>query len=201
MTRRSALVFALLLVAVVASAEKHPFNVHDLVAMQRVGDPRPSPDGSRVAFVVTTMDLEANTGRRDIWIAATDGSGAHRLTSDPANDWGPRWGGDGTLYFLSSRSDTAQVWRWNFAAGAAEQVTDLPLDVGELAAGPRGEALYLGLAVFPDCDDSIPCTGRPGLGSDIRQSLRPPLGHLEGWTAQPHLPRSARRGRFGRNPG
>jgi dipeptidyl aminopeptidase/acylaminoacyl peptidase len=159
MTRRSVLVFALMLVvAVVANAEKHPFNVHDLVAMQRIGDPRPSPDGSRVAFVVTTMDLEANKGRRDIWIAATDGSGAQRLTTDPANDWAPRWSGDGTLYFLSSRSGSPQVWRWSFAAGAAEQVTDLPLDAGELAVGPQGMALYLGLAVFPDCDDSIPCT-------------------------------------------
>ena len=92
MNRRSAIVFALILVvAVIASAQQHPFNVHDLVAMQRISDPRPSPDGSRVAFVVTTMDLEANKGRRDIWIAATDGSGAHRLTTDPANDWSPRW--------------------------------------------------------------------------------------------------------------
>jgi dipeptidyl aminopeptidase/acylaminoacyl peptidase len=159
MTRRSALAFALMLVvAVVAGAERHPFNVHDLVAMQRIGDPRPSPDGSRVAFVVTTMDLEANKGRRDIWIAAVDGSGAQRLTTDPANDWAPRWSGDGSLYFLSSRSDSPQVWRWDFASGGAEQVTDLPLDVGELAVGPRGRALYLGLAVFPACEDSIPCT-------------------------------------------
>jgi dipeptidyl aminopeptidase/acylaminoacyl peptidase len=158
MFRRSALVFVLLLVAVIANAEQHPFNVHDLVAMQRVADPRPSPDGSRVAFVVTTMDLEANKGRRDIWIAATDGSGAHQLTTHVDNDWSPRWQGDGTLYFLSKRSGSAQVWRWSFVTGAAEQVTDLPLDAGELTVGPQGEALFVALAVFPDCDDSLPCT-------------------------------------------
>ena len=158
MIRRFALVFALLLVAAVASAQQSPFTVHDMVAMQRVADPQPSPDGSRTAFVVTTMDLEANKGRRDIWMAATDGSGAHRLTTDAGNDWSPRWQGEGTLYFLSSRSGSAQVWRWNFAAGAAERVTDLPLDVGELAVGPRGEALYVALSVFPDCNDSIACT-------------------------------------------
>jgi len=158
MIRRFAPVFALLLVAAVASAQQSPFTVHDMVAMQRVADPQPSPDGSRTAFVVTTMDLEANKGRRDIWMAATDGSGAHRLTTDAGNDWSPRWQGEGTLYFLSSRSGSAQVWRWNFAAGAAERVTDLPLDVGELAVGPRGEALYVALSVFPDCNDSIACT-------------------------------------------
>ena len=88
MFRRTALVFALVLVAAaVASAQQHPFNVHDLVAMQRVSDPQPSPDGKRAAFVVTKMDLEANKGRRDIWLAATDGSGVRRLTTDVANDW------------------------------------------------------------------------------------------------------------------
>ena len=161
MFRRTVLVFALALVAAaVANAQQHPFNVHDLVAMQRVSDPQPSPDGSRAAFVVTTMDLEANKGRRDLWMAATDGSGARRLTTDVANDWSPRWHGDGTLYFLSSRSGSAQVWRWSLAANSASQVTDLPLDLDSLVVGPGGRALYVGLAVFPDCDDSVPCTAR-----------------------------------------
>jgi dipeptidyl aminopeptidase/acylaminoacyl peptidase len=159
MNSRSALALSLMLVvSATASAEKKPFDVHDLVAMERVADPQPSPDGNRTAFVVTTMDLEANKGTKDIWLAATDGSGAHRLTTDHGNDWSPRWRNDGDLYFLSSRSGSAQVWRWNFVTAAAEAVTDLPLDVAGLKVGPRGDALYLAIAVFPDCEDSIPCT-------------------------------------------
>jgi dipeptidyl aminopeptidase/acylaminoacyl peptidase len=158
MNRHLSLLIALMLaVASTGGAEQHPFNIHDLVAMQRIADPRPSPDGSRVAFVVTTMDLAANKGRKDIWIAATDGSGTERLTTHIDNDWAPRWHGDGSLYFLSNRSDKVQVWRWDLTAGTARQVTELPLDVGELAVGPKG-ALYVGLSVFPDCADSIPCT-------------------------------------------
>ncbi len=159
MTRRTIVVAAvLLLTAGLSSAEKRPFTVHDLVAMERVSDPQPSPDGSRVAYVVTTMDLEANKGRKDVWMVATDGTGARVLTTDPANDWNPRWRSDGALYFLSSRSGSTQVWRWNFASGAAEQVTDLPLAVVSLKVGPSGEALYVGIAVFPDCQDPIGCT-------------------------------------------
>ncbi|MCG6948198.1 MAG: S9 family peptidase [Acidobacteria bacterium] len=144
--------------ASISSAQQHPFNVHDLVAMQRVSDPQPSPDGSRAAFTVTTMDLEANKGLRDVWIAATDGSGASRLTRDAANDWSARWQNDETLYFLSSRSGSAQVWRWSFVKNEAGQVTDLPLDVDSLVVGPGGRALYVGLAVYPDCDASVECT-------------------------------------------
>jgi len=141
-----------------AAAETHPFTVHDLVAMQRVADPQPSPDGSRVAFVVTTMDLEANKGFKDIWLAATDGSGALQLTTNPDSDFSPRWADDGTLYFLSTRSGSSQVWRIDLSGGEAQQVTDLPLDIEALKVGPVGEALYAGVKVFPDCSDSIPCS-------------------------------------------
>ena len=139
-------------------AEKHPFNVHDLVAMQRVADPQPSPDGKSVAFVVTTMDLEANKGRKDIWLAATDGSGERRLTTDPDSDFSPRWSDGTSLYFLSTRSGSSQVWHLDLVTGRAGQVTDLPLDVETLKIGPGGRALYVSLAVFPDCEDSVPCT-------------------------------------------
>jgi len=144
--------------AVTAAAETHPFSVHDLVAMERVGDPQPSPDGSMAAFVVTTMDLEANRGGRNLWLAATDGSKVHRLTTHTSSDWSPRWADSRMLYFLSARSGTSQVWKVAVDGGEAEQVTDLSLDIEAFKIGPGGQALYLGLKVFADCEDSVPCT-------------------------------------------
>jgi len=141
-----------------AADEPRPFTVHDLVAMERIGDHRVSPDGSRVAFVVTTMDLEANRGRRDLWLATTDGTSVRRLTTHIANDTAPRWSEADTLYFVSGRSGSDQVWRIGLSGGEAEQVTDLPLDVGGLEVGPDGTSLFVALTVFPDCDDPVPCT-------------------------------------------
>ncbi len=141
-----------------SAAEKHPFNARDMVAMERIGDPQASPDGSRAAFVVTTIDFDANKGRRDIWVVGTDGSGARAVTTDPANDWSPRWDGDDALYFLSSRSGSAQVWRVDLTQGVEKEITELPIGVDSFRVGPGGHALYVGLAVFPDCEDSIPCT-------------------------------------------
>lgn len=154
----SILFCCLLLIAATAAAETKPFTVQDLVAMQRVGDPQLSPDETLVAFTVSTPDLEANRGRSDIWLAAIDGSDVRRLTTNPAGDWSPRWGDDGALYFLSSRSGSSQVWRLSMAGGEAEQVSELPLDVLSLKVGPGAKALYVGLAVFPECKDSIDCT-------------------------------------------
>jgi dipeptidyl aminopeptidase/acylaminoacyl peptidase len=156
--RRSALVLMLAVVVAPALATARPFTPGDLVAMERISDPQPSPDGTRVAFVVTAMDLEKNGGRKDIWISDLDGGHLTRLTTDPANDWAPRWADGSTLYFLSSRSGSDQVWRLKLTGGEAERITDLPLDVGALVVGPARAALYLGLAVFPDCEDTIQCT-------------------------------------------
>jgi len=156
--RRFALVLVLTLAVPPALATARPFTPADMVAMERIADPQPSPDGKRVAFVVTTMDLDANRGRKDIWMCDLDGSRLTRLTTDPANDWAPRWADDSTLYFLSSRSGSAQVWRIKLTGGEAERITDLPLDVGGLVVDAPHRALYLALTVFPDCEDPVPCT-------------------------------------------
>ncbi len=151
------ILWLLLSAGMAPAGEKRPFTVEDMVRMQRVASPAVSPDGKHVAFVVTTMDLEANRGRSDIWLAATDGGGFRRLTTHPASDWSPVWRDGRTLYFLSARSGSAQVWRISLDGGEAERITDLPLDVEALKVGPK-DALYVALQVFPDCEESIPCT-------------------------------------------
>ena len=92
-------------------SESHPFGVRDLVAFDRISDPRVSPDGRWVAFSVSALDLGANRRRSDLWLVGVDGTGLRRLTSHEASDTSPRWMPDGrSLYFLSSRSGSSQVW-------------------------------------------------------------------------------------------
>ena len=136
--------------AIGVAGEQRPFTVHDLVAMARIADPQPSADGTRVAFTVTTMDLDANKGRSDIWLAAVDGSWSRRLTTHEAGDSSALWGGDDALYFLSSRSGSSQVWRLATSGGEAQQATRLPLDVEAFQVAPKGDALYVAMAVFPE---------------------------------------------------
>lgn len=138
--------------------DTRPFTVDDLVRMERVRDPQVSPDGKTVVFTVTTMDLEANHGRSDLWMATTDGLKVLQLTTDPGGDFSPRWLGDDRILFLSTRSGSTQVWELSMAGGEARPLTDLPLDVESLKVSPSGDAIFVGLAVFPDCRNSIECT-------------------------------------------
>jgi dipeptidyl aminopeptidase/acylaminoacyl peptidase len=132
------------------ATETHPFSVHDMLAMDRISEPRVSPDGSMVVFTVRSTDLAGNRGRLDLHLAAIDGSWSRRLTTHEASDSQPRWSPDGRhVYFLSSRSGTSQVWRSPIAAGEAEQVTNLPLDLDALQVSPDGNRLVFAAAVFP----------------------------------------------------
>jgi dipeptidyl aminopeptidase/acylaminoacyl peptidase len=160
--RNSFYVLALLGLALpsapIMAAEPHPFTVQDLLAMERISEPQPSPEGDRVVFVVRTTDLEANKGRTDLWTVKMDGTGLTRLTSDPASDTNPRWAPDGkSVYFLSARSGSSQVWRLPAAGGDAVQVTKLPLDVSNLTVSPDGSRLAFSLEVFADCP-TLACT-------------------------------------------
>jgi dipeptidyl aminopeptidase/acylaminoacyl peptidase len=121
-----------------------------MLAMDRISEPRVSPDGTRVAFTVRVTDMAANKGRQDVWVASVDGSGARRLTSHEASDTQARWAADGkSLYFVSTRAGTAQVFRVPVDGGEPEQTTRLPLDVDALEVVPGGQRLVLSMAVFP----------------------------------------------------
>ena len=136
------------------------FTVQDLVAMDRLAELASSGAHGRLAFTVSTLDREANRRRTDIWtVDSKDGGAPVRLTADPASDTSPAWSPDGqTIYFLSSRSGSSQVWRMPGAqAGEATQVTRYPLDVGAFQLSPDGTQLAVALEVYVDCPD-LACT-------------------------------------------
>jgi len=145
-----AVTLGLLLAPSASAADTHPFSVLDMLAMDRISEPRVSPDGTRVAFTVRVTDLAANRGRQDLWMATVDGSSVRRLTTHEANDSQARWAPDGrSLFFVSTRTSSAQVFRLPVEGGEPEAVTSLPLDVDALEVLPGGQQLVLAMAVVP----------------------------------------------------
>jgi dipeptidyl aminopeptidase/acylaminoacyl peptidase len=143
---------SLVALSAVPADQTHPFSVHDMLTMDRLSDPQVSPDGKWIVFVLRETDLAANRGRTDLWLVGTDGTGLRRLTSHPQGDSNPRWAPDSkSVFFISTRSDSSQVWRIRVDGGEAQQVTDLPLDVGNLLVSPNGKHIAFTMEVFPDC--------------------------------------------------
>ena len=132
-----------------AQAGPHPFSVHDMLAMDRLSDAQVSPDGTQVAFTVSTPDVAANKSRSDLWLAAVDGTRVRRLTSHESSDRNARWGANGWLYFLSTRSGSSQIWRLDPTGGEAVPVTSLPLSVSDFEVVPQIKSFLLVMEVFP----------------------------------------------------
>lgn len=133
----------------------------DLVVLNRISDPQISPDASQVAFVVSEPDLSGDRRTTDIWIISVDGmrdSTAHRVTVGKGNDHSPQWSTTSeSLYFLSDRSGSSQVWRVEAESGMATQITDYGLDLSNLLLSPDGKWISFTARVFPDCE-AIQCT-------------------------------------------
>ena len=104
----------------------------DVYELTGVADPRLSPDGTTVAYVVGAVDKDANEYRAAIWLAAADGSAPpRRFTSGEKADADPRWSPDGTqLAFTSNRADKAsQLYVMPVAGGEPRKLTSLKEDV------------------------------------------------------------------------
>src|SRR5947209_5619668 len=80
-----------------------PITVEDLYQIKFLSAPRISPDGQRVAFVVTTIDERKHEYHSAIWMSASVGGEAQRFTTQ-GDAHSPCWSPDGRwLAFVSER--------------------------------------------------------------------------------------------------
>lgn len=135
------------------AAEKRGFHPDDIYQLQAVSDPRLSPDGKAVAFVVSTIDRKQNRRLSAIWTAASDGSTPAAPFTTAQSSRNPRWSPDGRwLAFLSARPDAdapaaapaprTQVHLLRVdGGGEARRLTTLKEGVDDFSWSPDGAAI------------------------------------------------------------
>lgn len=114
----------------------------DLGALAVPSDPALSPDGRTVAYVLQTVDTDADDNQQALWLVDVEGAHPRPLTHGRA-DSAPRWSPDGSrLAFLRGDGGPAQVWLLPMdGPGEPRQLTRLPLGAGTPVWSPDGTRL------------------------------------------------------------
>ncbi len=140
--------------AVLARANSRRWSAERVVDHARVTSAEISPDGSRIAYVVSRPrrpDEKPGPSHSNLWLVAFDGGAPRQMTSADAEDRAPAWSPDGSrLAFLSARGGEkpkTRVWVMPADGGEAAPVSDEKLDAAAFAWSPHSRSIAL---VAPD---------------------------------------------------
>ncbi len=130
-----------------AQPAKHPLRIEDIQKIKDVRDPRCSPDGKAVAYVVSSIDIKEDKSASHIWLAGFDGKNDRQITFGAESESQPRWSPDRKyLAFTSSRPGPAkgnQIWLLDQSGGEAFQLTDLKGRLQDYEWSPDSKRLAL----------------------------------------------------------
>ena len=110
-----------------------------MMKLRRLADPQVSPDGSRVAFALTEVDLAGGKRNTDLWLVPVGGGRAaadHRRAPPRTRARGGARTG-ARIAFLSARDGSSQVWALDLAGGEPRKLTSLATGADALRVDRR----------------------------------------------------------------
>ncbi|MPS33746.1 MAG: S9 family peptidase [Stenotrophomonas sp.] len=161
MKLRHALLPLCLLAALPSLASARGFEVRDMVKLDRVSAPLLTADGAQVIFAkrVVDADLKASSS---LWIRdlrTRDLAPPKRLSPEGWNVNSAALSADGrTVYFLSAKNGSQQLYAMPVAGGAPRQLTDFALDVDSYRVSPQGDRVLFSAGAFQECASDLACT-------------------------------------------
>ena len=153
MPRRLLASFLPLLIPFAAWAGDRPWTLDAIMALKTVADPRISPDGEQIAYVVRSENRERNAYDSQIRIVDAGGKSDLPLAGSHYSDHSPRWAPDGRrLAFLSRRDGSSQVYVSDLADPGVQKLTNAATGATHFVWSPDAKSIGY-LAVDPIGDE------------------------------------------------
>lgn len=163
MKLRYALLPLCLLTAMPSLAATRGLDVRDMIALDRVSSPLLTADGGNVIFAkrVVGADSKASTGLYIRNLRTRDLAPPKPLTPAGWNVNSAALSADGqTVYFLSAKNGSQQLYAQPTTGGTPRQLTDFPVDVDSFHVSPQGDRVAFSSGVFQDCGSDLACTSK-----------------------------------------
>ena len=163
MKLRYALLPLCLLTAMPSLAATRGLDVRDMIALDRVSSPLLTADGGNVIFAkrVVGTDSKASTGLYIRNLRTRDLAPPKPLTPAGWNVNSAALSADGqTVYFLSAKNGSQQLYAQPTTGGTPRQLTDFPVDVDSFHVSPQGDRVAFSSGVFQDCGSDLACTSK-----------------------------------------
>ncbi|TWI00255.1 dipeptidyl aminopeptidase/acylaminoacyl peptidase [Luteimonas cucumeris] len=160
--RHAILPLAMLLAVPSLALAARGFEVRDMVKLDRYSSPTLSPDGRKLVFAKRVLDARTGKASTGLWIEdllTRDAAPPKRLTPEGWNVNSPSFSPDGgTVYFLSGKSGSSQLYAMPVAGGTPVQLTAFALDVDGYQLSPDGKRIAFNAGMFADCKSDFACT-------------------------------------------
>lgn len=135
-----ALLLAALPISSLAQAPSDRVTIDEYLDLERVLEPKLSPDGSQIIYTRQWVDKINDRWESSLWIINTDGSKNRFLVNGSGASWSPT--GDRITYVAKGEPKGSQIFvRWMDAEGATTQITRVDETPRELAWAPDGSQI------------------------------------------------------------
>ncbi len=129
-----------------------------LMAMGKINEIAPSPDGKTIAFTLSYQSIEENKSNSEIYVINSDGSNLTRLTKTASSESSICWFDNGNrIAFIAvdNDSDKPQVFSINSSGHEREKITNLENGVECFKFSPDEKKIIVASVIKPWEKDSV----------------------------------------------
>ncbi len=137
------ILLGLALLSPAAGQEKRLFDPEDMFRIKRISDPRISPDGNWVSFVVSEYGDDHRRHSR-IWMVSWEGKKLHQITEAEGSQSAPRWSPSGeslAFLFRKEKEKTSQIYMMSPETAKLQQLTFEDNSIRGLEWSPDGKMI------------------------------------------------------------